>query len=83
MQKRKLKVLKSNSFLVFCFHMCTSYKIYDYLCRQTELDKSVYLRLNLRENFYEKKIDAVNDLPDDRHWSGKRASKESDRYGYF
>ena len=51
MQKRKLKVLKSNSFLVF--------------------------------NFYEKKIDAVNDLPDDRHRSGKRASTESDRYGYI
>ena len=62
MQKRNLKVLKSEGFLVFCFQKYTSYKINAYLCGQTELDKSVYLRLKLRENFYEKKIDAVNDL---------------------
>jgi hypothetical protein len=30
-------------------------------------------KLNLREYFYEKKIDAVNDLPIYRYWSGKRA----------
>jgi hypothetical protein len=30
-------------------------------------------KLNLREYFYEKKIDAVNDLPFHRYWSGKRA----------
>ena len=83
MQDYILKVLKSGGFIVFCFQKYTSYKINAYLCGQTELDKSVYLRLKLRENFYEKKIDAVNDLPDDRHWSGKRASKESYRYGYF
>ena len=57
-----LEVLKRRGFIVFCFQKYTSYKINVYLCGQTELDKSVYLRLKLRENFYEKKIDAVNDL---------------------
>ena len=34
----------------------------------------IKVKLNFRENFYEKKIDAVNDLPIYRYWSGKRAS---------
>ena len=38
-----------------------------------ENEKLINLKLNLREYFYEKKIDAVNDLPFHRYWSGKRA----------
>ena len=34
---------------------------------------NIKVKLNFRENFYEKKIDAVNDLPIYRYRSGKRA----------
>ena len=41
--------------------------------------ETINVKLNFKRDFYEKKIDAVNDLPDDRYWSGKRSNLKGNR----
>ena len=50
------------------------FKKYNTFAGSFEYIFNIKVKLNFRENFYEKKIDAVNDLPIYRYWSGKRAS---------
>ena len=45
--------------------------------------KIINSKLNFKRESYEKKIDAFNDLPDDRYRSGKRASFKGYWYSHL